>query len=194
MADIRKIIVIIVIAILFAIFVQTLANAIFTEPEYSAYCYRGYIETPVRQVDPALGCPNITYVDFQACHAAGGMVLTDYDAAGCVSNQTCSNCQLDYETAQDTFAFMVFLFSAVLGLLAIFLGVYLPQHRNTLHAWVGSGFMLGGLITIFTGTVRSFSTFENWAKPVVIGLELVLIIWLTYRYLGQKNGEREAAH
>lgn len=188
MADIRKTAIIIVIAVLFTIFTQTTANAVFNDPDYEDFCGREVI-TP-RVLNPDADCVpyEVPQEDRDACLAQKGEIRYEYsDVTGCADGHSCSTCFAELGKAEDAFAFKVFALSAILGLIALFLGLYLPGDKNPLHEWVGSGFMLGGLITIFTGTVRSFESFAPYVKPVVIGLELALIIWLTYKYLSGKQ-------
>ncbi|MFH1408523.1 MAG: hypothetical protein ABIH34_01320, partial [Nanoarchaeota archaeon] len=65
----------------------------------------------------------------------------------------------------------------------IIIGLYLPAEKNVLNEWIGSGFLLGGLITLFIGTALYFSDFLRWLRPIVILFELGLVIFISYRKL-----------
>ena len=79
--------------------------------------------------------------------------------------------------------------ASVLGFIAVVAGLYLPSAANPLHEWIGTGFMLGGLADIFIGTGMYFSELHRIARPVVILLELVLVIFVAYKYLGPRLKE-----
>jgi TctA family transporter len=152
MPDIRRIIVIFVIAILFTIFVNVLVEAFYPQPEYEDYCL---ITIPEESDEPR----KIARDDV---------------------------CRGEYDQAREVYNFVVFVVSAVFGLVALFTGLHLPQKKNALHEWVGSGFLLGGLFTIFVGTMRYFGDMGRYMRPAVILVELVLVIYLTYKKLGRK--------
>ncbi|MFH1839789.1 MAG: hypothetical protein ABH849_01430 [Nanoarchaeota archaeon] len=96
-------------------------------------------------------------------------------------------CRESYDAAREKYEQFVFYISAVLSLVAIFLGLYLPAHANTLNESIGSGFMLGGVFALFFGTIRSFSELGRFTRPIVILLELVLIIYIAYKKLGNSK-------
>ena len=79
--------------------------------------------------------------------------------------------------------------ASFLGFLAVVSGLYLPSAANPLHEWIGTGFMLGGLADIFIGTGQYFSELHRIARPIVIFFELVLVIFVAYKYLGPKLNE-----
>ena len=74
-----------------------------------------------------------------------------------------------------------------MGLIALIAGLYLPKKKNPINEWVGSGFLLGGILTILVGTVRYFGDMGRYARPIIILVELVLVIYLAYRKLGDKK-------
>lgn len=159
MADIRKLAVIAVIGILFAIFSYTFIDALFPEPRYNDFCDdtilpKPMIEDRATEPDPYVQCN------------------TEYREAA--------------NTYRETIKIYVFIVGAVLGILAVLGGMLLPGQKKEIHSWIGSGFMVGGLITIFMTTSMSFDSFGPVLKPIIIALELVLVIWLAYRQFGQK--------
>ena len=77
--------------------------------------------------------------------------------------------------------------TALLGLVAIILGLYLPKDINSLNEWIGTGFMFGGLISVFIGTARYFQDMHKIVRPIIILIELILVILITYKKLKDKK-------
>lgn len=181
--DIRKILVILVIAVLFSILVFTTIDAFYPDPDYSDFCRDRYYEKP-RPVGVETDCESLDIDQAEAdlCIDEGGMIRYDYQA-GCPVDWNCDYCQKEYDTARSEHAYVVFIVSAIASLIAIVLGLWLPK-SNTLNEWVGTGFMLGGLISLFFGTIRYFGDLNRAIRPVVILLELLIVIYVTYKKLG----------
>lgn len=187
MENLKKILIIFVVAVLFSIFVFTLIDAVYPNPEYKDFCNEKMNEWNGREVPIKPGGSDCEEVLVQSvideCDASEGDIFVRYDGQGCVSSYECSTCQTDYDSARETHALMVFVISAILGLIAIAGGVILPTKKNPLNTWVGTGFMFGGLISIFFGTAMFFGDLHRVWRPVVIAVELGLVLWLAYKKL-----------
>jgi len=154
MSDKRNIIIIFAIAVLFAVFVFSAIDAVYPRPEYNDFCEEDYVEPRV------LGEGSEEVVDPH------------------------KECRGEYDAAMDGYDQVSFYISAILALIAIFLGLYLPAQANSLNESIGSGFMLGGVFALFFGTIRSFSNLGRFTRPIIILLELVLIIYIAYKKIG----------
>ena len=191
MIDFRRIIVILVIAVLLGILTQVSIDAVYPEPKYDAYCrptvdaQLANMPKPVRQ---DFACTNYTPSAelSTTCTPEKGQVQFKYDTNGCVTQAYCETCYKNLEIANEKRGLAVFIVSAILGLIATVIGLYLQPAKNPINEWVGSGFLLGGLISIFVGTVRYFGNMGRFMKPIIILLELILVIWLAYKKLGKK--------
>lgn len=184
MADLKKILIIFVVAILFSIFVFTLIDAVYPNPEYSDYCKEKF--PLVKPIGERVNCEGIDVspADWESCDNRDGTILYNYDSEGCATSYECSLCRVDYDEARSKHAFVMFIVSAIFGILAIVGGVWLPNEKNPLNEWVGTGFMFGGLITIFFGTAVYFGDLHRVWRPIVILVELLLVLWLAYKKLG----------
>ena len=192
MADIRKIIIIFVVAILFSVFVFAIIGAIYPQPEYNDYCKNDY-GLRVKPVDSATDCQNVEPTPFeqQECANDNGYIQYNYGADGCPTSYECNTCQEEYNVAQDKYRQYVFYISAILALIAIFVGLYLPAETNTLNEWIGTGFMLGGAFALLFGTAMSYTSLGRFVKPIVIFAELVLIIFVAYRKVGNLRKDKK---
>jgi hypothetical protein len=188
--DLRKIGIILVIAVLYSIFVFATINAVYPQPEHNDYCkYSDMIyPKPVRELGDEK-CPEFkgaTEEENKACVDQEGYIAYKYDEYGCAKSYYCEFCQRDFDKANEKHNLVSFLISAVFALIAVGVGLYLPARKGSLNEWVGTGFMLGGLITLFAGTVMVYGELHRYVKPVVIFAELVIVLWLAYKKLGNK--------
>ena len=188
MFDVRKVIIVGLIAVLFAIFVFSTIEAVYPSPEWDEYCdnERAY----PRNVGDSSECPSVDVPqdEQQACE---GYIDYRYDSNGCATEYFCNTCQVELSQAQDMHSQIVFYVSAVLSLIAIFVALTLPQalnnkkgkKRNDVHEWVGSGLLLGGALVLIVGTFMGFGSLHAYVKPIVILAELILVIYLAYKKL-----------
>ncbi|MBN1502197.1 hypothetical protein JW930_01525 [Candidatus Woesearchaeota archaeon] len=183
MADARRVLVIFVIAVLFTIFVNVTIEALYPRPDYEDYCGRDMPK--IIPMGEEKNCSKIFPSQELIDNCSEGNIAYHYDSAGCPVDAYCETCYLRYETEQEKYNFVVFIISSISGLVALFVGLNLHT-KNPLNEWVGSGFLLGGIITIFVGTARYFGDMGRYAKPVIILAELVLVIYLTYKKLGKR--------
>ncbi|MCH7561185.1 MAG: hypothetical protein IIC67_07455, partial [Thaumarchaeota archaeon] len=115
------------------------------------------------------------------CSKSKGYVEYRYNEFNCPTSWTCQTCGVSYNEAQKEHNYLVFIVSSILGLIAIALALYLPLKKNHLNQWISTGFMLGGLITLFIGTIRFFSELGRFVRPVVILAELIIVIYIAYK-------------
>lgn len=192
MVDVRKIVIAFIIAALFAILVQVAIDAFLPEPDYNKYCQN---QQEYSKVIPYPGntanCPNITVSEElqNSCTYDVGSIQYKYDANGCAKEAYCETCYITLDKANQSRNLIIFIISAITGLIALVFGLFLPVHKNSINEWLGSGFLLGGIITIIIGTARFYGQMGRFIRPLVIFLELLLVIYLAYKKLG-KNGKK----
>ncbi len=187
MPDVRRIIIIFVIAVLFAILVNVSIEAFYPSPEYDAYCTPERAPKPVLYEEPR-NCTELKVSQefTDECIQEKGSVEYRYDSRGCPKEVYCNTCHRDLDQANKAYNLVVFIVSSIAGLIALVVGLHLPQKKNVINEWVGSGFLLGGLLTIAVGTIRYFGDMGRYTRPIVIFIELALVIYLAYKKLGKK--------
>ena len=193
MADIRKVIIIFVVAILFSVLVFSVIEAAYPQPEYDDFCKKEFRPRaePIEKI--AIECEplEVPEEEQKSCQDGRGIIYYDRDSNGCAISYECNTCSSEYDDARDRHSQYVFYISAVLSLIAIFIGMYLPAKGNELNEWIGTGFMLGGAIALFFGTAQSFGALDRIVRPVVIFLELGLVIFVAYRKIGNLREEKK---
>ncbi len=197
MIDLRRVAIIFVIAILYAIFVNAFIAAFYPEPRYEDFCkQRFYPEKPYPATVDRKDCPKYkepTQDELDKCANEKGMPEYRYDAFGCPTEyKGCNYCQRDFDNANQKYNLYFFIFSSILAVVAIGIGLVLPT-RNSLNEWIATGFILGGLITLFFGTFRYYQYLGRYVKPVVILVELLIVIFLSYKKLRDIKGSESKA-
>ena len=192
MIDLRRVAIIFVIAILYAIFVNAFIAAFYPAPKYEDYCKaRFYAEKPVPGAVGKKECAPYQEPSQQAldkCAEQKGFPEYTYDAYGCVIGyKGCNFCQRDFDAANQKYNLIFFIFSSVLAIVAIAIGLLLPP-TNSLNEWIATGFILGGLITLFFGTFRYYEYLGRYLKPAVILAELLIVVYLSYKKLRDIKG------
>lgn len=193
MVDIRKIIIIFVVAILFAVLVFSVIEAVYPQPKYEDFCKDQFYPRSAPIVKEPTNCPdlNVTQIEIDQCVEIKGNIDYTYDSKGCAINYECNTCNNEMTLAQQKHDKYVFYISAILSLIAVFIGLYLPANGNTLNEWIGTGFMLGGTFALFFGTATSFNSLERYIRPIVIFLELGLILFIAYRKIGNLKEDKK---
>lgn len=186
MIDLRRVAIVFVIAVLYAIFVNAFIAAVYPSPKYEDFCrQRFYPEKPY----PAAGkieCPKYkepTRQELNDCADNKGSPDYLYDANSCpIEYKGCNFCQKNFDAENQKYNLYFFIFSSILALIAIGVGLLLPT-KNSLNEWIATGFLLGGLITLFFGTFRYYEYLGRFVKPAVILAELLIVIYLSYKKL-----------
>ena len=176
--QVKKLSVIITIAILFTVLVFSIAELIEERPEYSDFC-NSFRPAP-RDIAIANDCPDAIVANenvVRECHDQGGTVRYNYDDAGCSISYECDTCNVEYQEAVSGHRLAMFLISSLLGLFAVIVGLHLKP-KNEVMEWVYSGFIIGGLASIFIGTVNYFGDMDRLVRPIVMIAEIALIIWV----------------
>ena len=189
--DLRKIIVIFLIAVLTAVLAYSITAAVMPKPQYEDFCTGEFyprIEPmqPYKQIAPEYTCPAFDDTQAQECSKTKGMPEYKYNEYGCPIEMTrCNYCQNNFNEAEKKFNFILFVTDAIIAFIAIMVGLNLPDKKEV-STWIGTGLLFGGLISLFFGTVVYYTNLGRYIRPVVIFIELVLVIYLAYRKLSEK--------
>ncbi|HIH38048.1 hypothetical protein J4460_05015 [Candidatus Woesearchaeota archaeon] len=187
MVDIRKVIIIFVIAVLFSVLVFSTIEAIYPSPKYEDYCPNNPKTGPLRS--DGLIAKNCTALivpeeEVTSCEEKHGYIEYVHDSDGCAQSYRCQTCNNDFQQASDQHNRYVFYISSLLALIAVFIGLYLPASNNPLNEWVGTGFMLGGAFIMLFVTASAYSSLDRLVRPIIMFIELLLVIFVAYKKIG----------
>ena len=186
MINLRKVVLIFVIAVLYAVLANAIMDAFYPAPDYSDYCKNKFYPEATYKSPEKIECAKYnepTREELDKCANDKGMPDYNYGSNGCIASyKGCNFCQRDFDNANRQYNFSIFIFSSVLALIAIVVGLLLST-SNALNEWIATGFLLGGLITLFAGTFRYYQYLGRYIKPLVILAELIIVIFLSYKKL-----------
>ena len=77
------------------------------------------------------------------------------------------------------------MITAPLGIIAIIFGLYFGID------FIGSGFMFGGIATLFYGTIRYFGEANKYLRVIIIFAELLIVVWIGYKKLWAKQKHKK---
>ncbi len=164
------------IAVLFTIFIFALTNAIVPQPEYNDFCNYDNQKNQRINWDE---CPNTNMLTM--CDGEVDYIL---DENNCPIDYTCDDCGITYKNEQNKHDLVLFLVSSIVGLIAILFGLFCIK-RTDYWTLIKAGFLLGGLISLFVGTGIYYDSMARFLKPIVMFVELVIILLVTYKIISK---------
>ena len=177
--EIKKVALTLGIAVLFTLFIVFLVDAIYESPKYENYCTQPYYQKPA-----SLNCPVVYGEELaQKCYKDKGELRYHYDEKGCETDPYCDYCSRDFNSINSKYNKNIFFISAIVAILAIVAGLYLPKKVDA----IASGFIFGGILVLLQGTVRVFGDLGKYPRVVVLGIELILLIWVGYKKVRDKK-------
>jgi uncharacterized protein (DUF983 family) len=118
--------------------------------------------------------------EYQQCINDGGQPQFNY-STGCETFERCDYCNKEYQSASASYNRTIFFILAPIGLIIVILGIFLVID------YIGAGLMFAGLITMFYATVRYFSDLSKLLRALVILIELLIIMWIAYKKIGNNK-------
>jgi hypothetical protein len=98
--QVKKIGLILTIAVLFTVFVFAMTNAVYEDPEYSDYCKHEQ-KFPYNKPE-AESCPRLEQIQ------CDGIVEYEYGDDGCPIESICNNCNEEYRNAEEIYRSVLF--------------------------------------------------------------------------------------
>lgn len=167
------------IAVLFALLVGFTIDAFYAAPEYIDFCQENFYgkPTPLYPNKDANCTYNFDDQFITNCTKQKGNVVYDYDKLGCQFIKGCDFCQVTFEEANKEYNTNLLWITAIVGLIAIFVGMYAPIYYDP----IASGAIFGGILTLMYGTMRAFGNLSKIARVIILAVELGLLVWLGIR-------------
>jgi len=169
----------IAIAIMAALFVGVVVDAVYDVPKYEDYCNE-YMNMPKvlgRPVE-AENCDDPYFVsqdEIRACENGRGTPEFEYDENGCNVYTECNYCSKEYNDANEKYNRNLFFIISPLAVIMILIGLLYGFEI------VASGLMMGGILLLIYSTGRYFSDMSKIMRVVVVFIELVLLIWIAIK-------------
>jgi hypothetical protein len=164
------------IFVVFTLVLHQGLQTFYQTPEWDDYC--SFHSTPPI-TENGMECKIIPVINLKAdaCYAAKGEFVWEYDSNGCPFSGYCDACRIDYENALDIHSNRVFIISVIVGLITFIVGLFLLAKEP-----VGSALMASGIWSVFYGVVVNWRNFSNSWKFVLLFVLLILLIWLALKF------------
>ena len=186
LANVKKYGVIVIIAVLFALFSFSIVDLVKERPDYIDYCDE--FEGPRKVVSDSSNCPVFNEPsDFErrSCNEGKGSISYTYDGSGCAIDWECNTCRGVYEEARKEHRLIGFIITSILGVVAILVGLY-AKGKEEVVEWIFSGFLIGGILSIIFGTGSYFEDMGRFVKPIILLVEMGLIILIALKVSRKK--------
>jgi len=183
---IKRIGIISIIALLYALFAFSIVDVIEERPDYMDFC-------PNPEVPKILGSNKdcnpiqVSTEEERSCGERRGYIQYTYDSNGCATSYECNTCSSLYEQAGKQHRLIGFIITSIFGIIGILVGIYVKgKGKEEVTDWIFSGILIGGILSILFGTISYFSDMGRYIKPVVLLIELGLIIFIAMKTVGKK--------
>lgn len=185
---VKKYGIIIIIAVLFAFFSFSIVDVVMESPEYEDFCGVEFRQVPIiakaEVCDTTLEGPTDTEID--ECEARKGRIEYKYNTQGCAESYECNTCWTEYDQAGEKHRLVGFIVTSILGIIAVLVGLYAKSNIEV-SEWIYSGFLIGGIISVFIGTMSYFRDMGRFVKPIVFLIEIILIVLIALKTASKKK-------
>ncbi len=141
------------IMIVFNLFVNVGIYTFYKGPEYDDYC--AAVVAPDKEIKTEARCAELN---------------GSWQGSYCDLYKSCND---QFQSVESVYNRNVFIVLVVIGTVALIAGLFLQQVSA-----VANGFMFGGIISIFIGTVRYWSNMDEYLRFAILGIVLAILIWL----------------
>lgn len=164
---VKNVLIALAIALISVFFVAYATQSFYPSPDYERYCNYS------NQVD---------YLTKSSCEENGGQwnpyigekPIGENRTGYCYANY---QCEKDYREDSEAYERNVFFVNMILGLLIVVLSFILTFET------VSNGFMSGGVLLLFYGSVRYWGNLSNSLRTIMLGIVLVVLVWVAYKKL-----------
>ena|SRR3989344_1540833 len=184
---IKELLMALAIAIMAALFVGLLTDAVYPAPKYEDFCaVNGGHPKAAYTGEEIIGikCPDPYFryrEEVDACSKEGGFPEFDYNETGCQLFSSCNFCSKYFNDANEKYNRNLFFIISPIAVLAIIMG--------TIYTFevAASGFMFSGILLLVYSTGRYFSDMSKTMRVVVVFIELLLLLLIAKRKMGRKG-------
>jgi hypothetical protein len=180
--DAKRLAIILGVAILLPLFLGLFVDALYEEPKWEDYCPMANYPAMYKEPRAGVNCTDMySTPEAQQCSRDKGNPIPKYDSNNCQVYDKCDYCQKDFDQARNIYNRNIFFILAPIGLVIVIIGIYITVE------YIGAALMFGGMITMFYATVRYFSDMSKMFRALVILVELLIIIWIAYKKIGDSR-------
>ncbi len=182
----KEYLMVLAIAILGALFVGLLYDYVFQEPKYEDYCKASMRPFAFEKYPYGAkeSCPNPYEADgakIQACYDEKGEPRFELNTEDCQVFEKCDFCNKYYQDARNEYERKLFLFISPIALLFVLFGIFYGFEI------VANAFILSGILLLIYSTARYFADMSKLMRLIVIFLELILLLFITFKKMRKRR-------
>jgi hypothetical protein len=120
-------------------------------------------------------------IPYDSCYNDVSRVnLTDAENQKLMQEQ--DDCFEAQSAARDMRGFIEFIIAGIAGVITTIAGLYIRSNKEASQS-LSTGLLIGGLFTLFFGTVENWGSVGLIYRPFVILLELIIVVFVAYKKL-----------
>ena len=157
----KQVIVGLAIAIIFTLFINYGIMTFYDRPLYDDFCPNLF------EITNEIECSGANGEWFE--YAEGSVPRIEGETGNCNNKMSCNEA---FDTARESYSKVYFIITLILGLTALIGGIFIEQKTINLGA------LVGGLLTLFVGTISYWEFAEDLLRFVILGITLVILIYV----------------
>lgn len=175
MVNLKNIVLLLSIAIIFSLFSIYTTNIFIPQPKYNNFCNETYPSPAL----PLKKC-NLTLQDeiqtgMNKCYEEGKVVINRVYKDGCIVDFECSDCLQLYQKAEENWNKKYFLYNTLLGLIGIIIASLFSIEV------VSGGLIGGGASIILFSSARAWTSLPDFLRVALLGLVLIILIYIAIK-------------
>ena len=171
----KQVIISITIAILFSLFIGYGIEVFDDSPDYEDFCHSQTLYD-LRTKEECIASEGEWYDNYPAVERKD---LNDNSTITGSCNPP-RDCYMEFDKAKLGHDQIVFIFSLIMGVIAVIASIFLKQEV------ISTGTLAGGVLVMLYGTIRYWSHANNLLKFSLIGVALAIVVWFTYKKLEKR--------
>lgn len=179
--NLKRIAITVGIAIVLAILVPLITDYLYKAPEYNKFCdesvYPHYKTYPVPAKEALCNYNYESNPGYSNCTRSAMTPIFDYNSSGCQVYKSCSDCNKQFDKANERYNLNIIMITTPIALVAVMLGLYLAID------FIGAGFMFGGIILLIYASARSFGTTDRLVSIGLLIIDLIVLLWIGFKKL-----------
>lgn len=147
----------------------------FWVPDSVGYGYKGEVPVGKQATAPVASVP---------CDATGRTDCVQNTGYHCDMSEYTNKCQAVFTGLTDNYNRIVFIVLVFLGVVSLIGGFFFNKSGA-----VSLGLSFGGLVSLLIGTIRYWSSMQDFLRFAVSGVALFTLIWFGVKKFGDKHEE-----
>ncbi len=166
------------IVVVLNLFLNYTISLFYKQPDFNTYFPQQQVVEPITTKEACLAVGGQWYANNNI--PSKGMIQAPTTSPK-INNSYCDpnfTKQQEFSHAEKVYNRNIFIILVVLGVIALLLGVFIPNEIITF------GFSWGGVLSLIIASIRYWSVADNIVKVIILAFALGALIWLAIKKFG----------